>query len=192
MSDTRNMPFDNPTPCARRYPSTSLPGREESMFLPISHFLLALALSLGLYPSATEAQADSDASRLGLTVQTQQGPVVGTQVHPSVRRFLGIPFAVAPRWEAPQPPPRRNSTFVASGYGPSCPQALLPSILAFIKTVPYDFGVGQGRKESEDCLSVNIWTPSVRRKQKTAVMIWVYGGGFQFGTVRSSIFKSPR
>ena len=36
---------------------------------------------------------------------------------------------------------------------------------------------------SEDCLAINIWAPSKDRKQDTAVLIWIHGGGFVFGTV---------
>jgi len=36
--------------------------------------------------------------------------------------------------------------------------------------------------ESENCLSINIWAPSIKRKQNVAVLFWIYGGGFVFGT----------
>ncbi|KAF9463604.1 carboxylesterase [Collybia nuda] len=123
------------------------------------------------------------AQRDGLTVRTQQGDVIGTLVTPSVRQFLGIPYAVANRWEAPKQPPTRRAPFRATSFGDSCLQALNAGNLEFLKlagipnaTVP----------ESEDCLSVNIWAPSIRRKQGTAVMLWIYGGGFQFGTACAS------
>ena len=35
--------------------------------------------------------------------------------------------------------------------------------------------------ESEDCLSLNIWTPAKDKKEKLPVMVWIYGGGFQGG-----------
>lgn len=117
----------------------------------------------------------------GLTIKTQQGSVTGTLVIPTVRRFLGIPYAVANRWEAPQLPPARQATFAATSFGDSCIQTLNAGNLEFLKLVGLS---GQQVQESEDCLSVNIWTPSTDRKQSTAVMIWIYGGGFAFGTVR--------
>lgn len=36
--------------------------------------------------------------------------------------------------------------------------------------------------QSEDCLTVNVWTPAPRRGARKAVMVYIYGGGFQFGT----------
>jgi Carboxylesterase family len=129
--------------------------------------LLAIALALGV-----QIGAHTDK---GLVVHTTQGDVIGTLVSPTVRRFLGIPYAVANRWEAPQSSPLRSAPFNASTFGDSCPQALNP---ANFLTPP-----GPSVSESEDCLNINIWAPSTRRKQRTAVMIWIYGGGFQFGTV---------
>jgi carboxylesterase type B len=117
----------------------------------------------------------------GLTVQTQQGSVSGTLVIPQVRRFLGIPYAVANRWEAPELPPTRATTFSATSFGDSCIQTLSAINLESLKLI----GLASQRvQESEDCLSLNIWTPSKNRKQSTAVMMWIYGGSFAFGTVR--------
>ncbi|KIJ50898.1 hypothetical protein M422DRAFT_158875, partial [Sphaerobolus stellatus SS14] len=42
--------------------------------------------------------------------------------------------------------------------------------------------------ESEACLSLNIWAPSTNRKQSTAVMIWIYGGAFTFGTSNTPFY----
>ena len=118
----------------------------------------------------------------GLTVQTQQGPVAGSLIIPEVRRFLGIPYALANRWDAPHPLPNRGTTFDATSFGDSCVQMLSASVLEYIKLLGL---AGQNVQASEDCLSVNIWTPSTQRKQSTAVMIWLYGGSFTFGTVRT-------
>jgi len=42
--------------------------------------------------------------------------------------------------------------------------------------------------ESEDCLNLNIWAPPTSRLQKTAVLIWIYGGDFAFGSSNSSSY----
>ncbi|KAJ3564245.1 hypothetical protein NP233_g8425 [Leucocoprinus birnbaumii] len=118
-------------------------------------------------------------STSGLLVSTQQGDVQGTQVNPSARQFLGIPYATAARWTAPKSPAKRNETLIADHFGDSCIQQNSPANLAFVNLTS---GEAPNVTESEDCLSVNIWVPSTSRKQKTAVMIWIYGGGFNFGT----------
>ena len=128
---------------------------------------------------ALTANAISDAD--GLTVSTQQGDVLGTLVSPTVRKFLGIPYATAGRWTSPSTPPIRTAPLIASNFSDSCPQDLRADAVEFLKLA------GSGNfthvPESENCLTVNIWTPSIARKQATAVMIWAYGGAFNFGTV---------
>lgn len=117
----------------------------------------------------------------GLLVHTQQGDVLGSLVSPTVRQFLGIPYAVAGRWEAPKLPPRRLLPFRADKFGDSCIQTNSPANIEFLRLTG---SVVPNATESEHCMSVNIWAPSTNRKQKTAVMVWIYGGGFMFGTVR--------
>lgn len=115
----------------------------------------------------------------GLTVSTAQGPVTGTHVLPRVRQWLGVPFATAARWTAPSPPPARSSPFNANAYGNSCYQLSGPVTDYYMQFAHQDDPL----TESEDCLTVNIWAPSANQPQNTAVLIWIYGGGFQFGAV---------
>lgn len=137
--------------------------------------LAAFLIGVALLSIHVEGQGD------GLTARTQQGNVVGTLVSPTVRQWLGVPYATAERWEAPRNPPLRKSPFRAVNFGDSCVQSLTPASLEFLSLA----GLGDQRvNESEDCLTVNIWSPAIGRKQGTAVMLWIYGGGFQFGTVR--------
>jgi carboxylesterase type B len=140
-------------------------------------FCPLVALYLGAVARAQQAAANQD----GLLVQTPQGPVSGTFTTHSVRQFLGIPYASAERWKPPTPPPKRNTTFAAVAYGKSCPQQLTPSAVGYTRlswtgTKDNEIFV----PESEDCHSVNIWTPSVDRKQGTAVL-----GTFPFSDVAS-------
>ncbi|KAF9002936.1 carboxylesterase [Cyathus striatus] len=106
----------------------------------------------------------------------------GLIVHPTVRQFLGVPYATAKRWQAPTTPPVRNATFQARNFGDTCVQQLSNLTITFLQLG----GLGNDIivPESENCLSVNIWAPAVSRKQRTAVMLWVYGGGFAWGSVK--------
>ncbi|KAF5354819.1 hypothetical protein D9756_005708 [Leucocoprinus leucothites] len=114
-----------------------------------------------------------------LLVHTQQGDVLGTLAGPNVRQFLGVPYATADRWSAPKPPPRRVAPLLANKFGDSCIQNNGPANIEFLKLTG---SVVPNATESENCFTVNIWAPSLFRKQKTAVMVWIYGGGFDFGT----------
>ncbi|KAH0588686.1 hypothetical protein H2248_004495 [Termitomyces sp. 'cryptogamus'] len=123
-----------------------------------------------------------------LLVPTNQGPVSGTFVDPSVRQFLGIPYASADRWEAPTLPPLRSASFNASDFGNSCLQYLDPVTVTYLQLT----GLENSTifvPESEDCLTVNIWTPSISRKQNTAVLLWIHGGGFLSGTSRVPFYN---
>ncbi|KAG6836537.1 hypothetical protein H0H93_006917, partial [Arthromyces matolae] len=136
----------------------------------VVHLIIACAISACAQPD-------------GLLVQTAQGPVQGTLISPAVRQFLGIPYATAPRWEAPVLPPIRPQSLPlqATKFGATCPRTLNSFNLRLWHLV----GLTDSEifvPESEDCLSVNVWAPSVQRQQSAAVLLFVYGGAFQVGT----------
>lgn len=113
----------------------------------------------------------SNGSSDGLTVSTQQGPVIGTTPAAKVREFLGIPYAVANRWEAPTSPPNRTEPFNASSFGDSCPQQFNAGFVEFLRITWGGLTDEQiFVPESEDCQNINIWAPSLDRAQKTAVL----------------------
>ena len=42
---------------------------------------------------------------------------------------------------------------------------------------------------SEDCLTLNVWTGTMAASERRPVMVWLHGGGFQFGTSASPQFE---
>ena len=40
----------------------------------------------------------------------------------------------------------------------------------------------------EDCLSLNVWTPTARGQRPLAVMVWIYGGGFNEGSSAVDVY----
>ena len=119
---------------------------------------------------AAQQTADAVAPRTATTtVLTDRGPVVGTS-RSTVRAFLGIPYAAPPvgalRWRAPAPAPGWTRPRDASRPGPACPQ----------------IEEGFVRTTSEDCLTLNVWTPAARDDARLPVIVWIHGGAFYQGS----------
>ena len=100
--------------------------------------------------------------------------------------FSGIPYAQAPvgtlRWRPPQPPEAWAEVRDASTFGPIAPQSPpLPGL-----TSPSDPEASE--PHSEDCLSLNVWTPDLpeithpRPGDGRPVMVFIHGGGFTSGS----------
>ncbi|KAF9920874.1 hypothetical protein FBU30_009181 [Linnemannia zychae] len=95
-------------------------------------------------------------------------------------RFLGIPYAEAPtgerRFAAPVPKAPFTTTQDSTVYGHICPQTpkskgIGPEILAWLENTA---------TEDEDCLNLNVYTPSLKGNgfAPLPVMFYIHGGGF--------------
>jgi para-nitrobenzyl esterase len=133
-------------------------------------FLLTVSLS-ALISSTSITQAQSSSS---LEVETKLGKVAGKQ-EGDIRAFLGIPYAAPPvgalRWREPMPAAKWKGVRQATNLGPHCMQAPFFEDMIFRDPGP-----------SEDCLTLNIWTPAKDKATKLPVMVWIYGGGYQGGS----------
>lgn len=106
------------------------------------------------------------------------GTLIGFAERHDTYAWLGIPYAQAPvgalRWRAPLPLPRWQDTRKALAYGALCPQ---------FGQVP---GAGKRVEGSEDCLTLNVWTPRLSPQQventRLPVMVWIHGGGNTIGS----------
>jgi para-nitrobenzyl esterase len=110
------------------------------------------------------------------TVVTQQGRLRGIQTG-SGSAFLGIPYAAPPveelRWRPPQPFPAWEGTRDANRHGPV---SLQPLPLSHSLYWP------GSSEQSEDCLSLNIWTEAKDGGERRPVMVWFHLGAFLFGS----------
>jgi len=108
-------------------------------------------------------------------VETSYGKVSGTVLESGVQRFAGIPFAAPPvgrrRWRPPEPPEPWAGIRDATDFGP--PALQVPGMLERL------LGLREA-DTSEDCLTLNVWTPSCAGKRP--IMVWLHGGGFTSGS----------
>ena len=86
---------------------------------------------------------------------------------PAVNAFFGIRYGQAPtgtlRWKPPQAPNPGQGSIVAGTFGHTCPQ-------------------GRTATDSEDCLFLNVYTPSTATaRSKLPVFIWIHGGALVNG-----------
>ena len=110
------------------------------------------------------------------TVRTESGQVSGSGS--DVIAFKGIPFAAPPvgdlRWKPPQKAASWSGVRACTAFGDDPVQ--MPNIEV------------RGPKISEDCLTLNVWTPAPGAG-KLPVMVWFYGGGFQLGSGSIPIYE---
>ena len=88
--------------------------------------------------------------------------------------YFGIPFAKPPvgelRWKAPQALENWQGVLKTDKFGPKPMQTEV-------------FGKMNSRLDtmSEDCLYLNVWTPTVKNKKLLPVLVYFFGGGFVAG-----------
>src|SRR5580693_6356757 len=129
-------------------------------------FALPLFVLMAISPALFAASTD-------LLVKIDSGTVEGKQ-EATIRTFLGIPYAAPPvgdlRWKPPAPAAKWTGVRAAKDFGAHCIQGKVYGDMIFP-----DAG------NSEDCLTLNIWTPAKKADAKLPVMVWIYGGGFVAG-----------
>ena len=107
------------------------------------------------------------------TTTTTYGTIQGT-TDGGVVVFRGIPYAQPPvgplRFAPPQPPDSWTGLRDATTFGPIAMQA--PNAIRD--------GLTAAAAPSEDCLTLNVWTPAVDGARRP-VMVWLHGGAFLTG-----------
>ncbi|QTC91165.1 carboxylesterase/lipase family protein [Brevundimonas goettingensis] len=114
------------------------------------------------------------------TVHASAGAVQGREAD-GIQAFKGIPYAAPPvgqnRWRPPAPIAAWSGVRDASDYGAACIQpSRAPASI-------YSSDLG---RTSEDCLTLNVWTPATTGK--APVMVWIHGGALVAGSSKEPLY----
>lgn len=141
--------------------------------------LLGVGAALALSVGAAAAAASSP------PVVTAPAGAVRGAAEGEIASFKGIPYAAPPvgerRWRPPAPAARWEGVRDATRFGAACvqPTPLVQSI--------YSADLG---RTSEDCLTLNVWTPDVAGK--APVMVWIHGGALVTGSSKETLYDGAR
>lgn len=128
------------------------------------------------------------------TAKTENGMVRGIEAaDPRITAFKGIPFAAPPvgknRWRAPQPCENWEGVKECYRFAPISVQdtpGLGTDIYCREWHVDPEIAMG------EDCLYLNVWTGAKNADEKLPVVVWFFGGGFQWGYPAEMEFDGER
>ncbi|EQB48869.1 carboxylesterase [Colletotrichum gloeosporioides Cg-14] len=136
-----------------------------------------------------------------LTVNTTNGPITGHLASnaSAVIEYLGIPYAKPPIGDLRFAPPVQftsNTSYEASKFGFDCPlspskKVDYPDMTPQAQRIISYFASGAGTPQSEDCLTLNIWTKPVNKLHSSnkPVIVFFYGGRFAIGNTNSPFYN---
>ncbi len=115
-------------------------------------------------------------------VEVQGGRLRGAERN-GVWSFSGIPYAAPPvgplRWRPPVAPTPWTGIKECEQFGPIAPQT---------PPIPGMSVGGATDEQSEDCLTLNVWTQGLGGEPRP-VMVWIHGGGFNSGTGAGDLYR---
>jgi carboxylesterase type B len=122
-------------------------------------------------PACTTPPVSTPAGRfcgLAVTVKDEGGSFAADA-------YEGIRYGNARRWTTPTLVPAEPGLVKATAFSPICPQA-----------------AGDGTNQSEQCLYLNLWTPTRSSTKNLPVMVFIHGGAFVSGAGSLPVYDGAR
>lgn len=146
-------------------------------------FVLGWTIASGMLKAQDPKSANLGASGFAQSavpvapeVRVQQGLLRGAWQSPGLAVFQGIPYAAPPvndfRWKPPQAPARWEGARDARAVPADCMQS------------NWGWNADFAQHDSEDCLYLNIATPSLHADHPLPVIFWIHGGANYNGSGR--------
>lgn len=131
------------------------------------------------------AVPEASARSGSVVVETASGKVRGISQN-GIRAFKGIPYGDSTAGNNRFRPPQAVASWAgirdATQLGHPCFQTN-EDPPAWLDPMP----------PSEDCLVLNVWTPtSASRSSRLPVMVWIHGGGYTFGSAGAPLYDCGR
>lgn len=141
----------------------------------IDHLTVILMI---LFTGSIIAQSEIKTGADVAVTNTQSGKVRG-YIHNEIYNYKGIPYAKANRFEAAVKPDAWEGIRSSTTYGPVAPLLTPTTEVQDEPEFVFDHDWGY---TNENCLNLNVWTPSIADSKKRPVLFWIHGGGFTAGS----------
>jgi para-nitrobenzyl esterase len=139
-----------------------------------SSFIFLIFMCLTAHLSAQPITATANAA----VANTDLGKVRG-YTHNGIFTYKGIPYAQAARFMPPTKPKPWEGVRSSMTYGAVCP--IIDPTTSVQDESEFVFHHDWGFP-NEDCLFLNVWTPSISDGKKRPILFWIHGGGFTNGS----------
>lgn len=153
-----------------------------SSFAPTRRSAIGMGVGGGLLAASGRLSA---ASTMFPVVETAQGRLRG-YLSGDVSAFKGIRYGAPTggrnRFMPPQPVAKWAGIRDALAYSDVSPQVPADRRSAYGDLIMFDL---QPAGPGEDCLALNLWTPSLSQQDKAPVIVVLHGGGFYGGSGNS-------